>query len=526
MYGIPDFVRIIKGDDQNYATQRNGNRFLLDDICVTIDENEALDITVEAKTSAIRFVCLRYNRTWEKGTLFYGDEFERSYGKLCWGTMNPERIFTWYFVASSPDKMEAFGAKTAPDSIVFFTADAEGVSVWLDVRSGGTAVELCGRALKAASLVFMGKSGGRGDVFGFMHLFCRKMCSDPIFPEKPVYGSNNWYYAYGDSSEKQILEDSKILARLTKGLENRPFMVIDDCWQQLARTGSAMGRPITCGNELFPDMKGLADKIRAMDLRPGIWFRPLKSSEMFLDRALFSPVNPEALDPSKDEVLELIAEDTRRLTGEWGYELIKFDFAVRDTLNTYVNTARNLLSLDERTFSDIHRTSAEIIKKFYDTIYKNAGNALIIGCNVSGHLAAGKIHMHRSGDDTSGEHYDRSVVFGVNALAFRLHQHKAFFDVDADCVCVTKAIPWEKNKDFIDAYARSSTPFFASIAPDALTPEIEETLAAAFKEASKQDKYFEPLDWFETTIPEEYLSDGKVVKYKWMQDFGKSYPYT
>ena len=58
--------------------------------------------------------------------------------------------------------------------------------------------------------------------------FCKKMCTDPIFPEFPVYGSNNWYYAYGDSSEEEILSDTDYILKLTEGVKNPPFMVIDD----------------------------------------------------------------------------------------------------------------------------------------------------------------------------------------------------------------------------------------------------------------------------------------------------------
>ncbi|MFR7899899.1 MAG: hypothetical protein ACLU6Y_08720 [Ruminococcus sp.] len=43
---------------------------------------------------------------------------------------------------------------------------------------------------------------------------------------------NNWYYAYGDSSEEEILSDTDYILKLTEGVKNPPFMVIDDCWQE------------------------------------------------------------------------------------------------------------------------------------------------------------------------------------------------------------------------------------------------------------------------------------------------------
>ena len=91
--------------------------------------------------------------------------------------------------------------------------------------------------------------------------FCKCMCTDPIFPDFPVYGSNNWYYAYGDSSEKEILQDTDYIVDITKGAENRPYMVIDDCWQEHHRLDEYNGGPWKKGNEKFPDMGALAKKL-------------------------------------------------------------------------------------------------------------------------------------------------------------------------------------------------------------------------------------------------------------------------
>ena len=82
------------------------------------------------------------------------------------------------------------------------------------------------------------------------------------FRRNPVYGSNNWYYAYGNSSEKEILQDTDYLLELTKGAENPPYMVIDDCWQEHHRLDEYNGGPWRNGNEKFPDMAGLAAKIK------------------------------------------------------------------------------------------------------------------------------------------------------------------------------------------------------------------------------------------------------------------------
>jgi len=51
-------------------------------------------------------------------------------------------------------------------------------------------------------------------------------------PAAPIYGGNNWYYAYGENcSAKAIERDAGVLADLAGGHANRPFQVIDDGWQ-------------------------------------------------------------------------------------------------------------------------------------------------------------------------------------------------------------------------------------------------------------------------------------------------------
>jgi alpha-galactosidase len=338
-------------------------------------------------------------------------------------------------------------------------------------------------------------------------------------PDAPVYGSNNWYYAYGNSSAEEILEDTVLLAELTEGIENRPFMVIDDCWQELALTKGAAGRPYERGNVRFPDMELLASKIKAANIRPGIWIRPLETNEMFLSKELRALRHRNALDPSVPEVLELIGEDIRRVTS-WGYELVKYDFATFDFYGDFYPEGKEVLKQKGWTLHNRSMTSAECIKALYKTLHDNANGAVLIGCNVIGHLAAGLIHLHRSGDDTSGNSFDRTVMMGVNTLAFRLPQHKAFFDIDADCVGITENIPWEYNKRFLDLLANSGTPLFISAKPSAMTQEMKKDLNAAFQKAALQKNQMEPLDWFETTLPEKYCVDGEIKQYKWIESSG------
>ena len=109
---------------------------------------------------------------------------------------------------------------------------------------------------------------------------------------------------------------------------------------------------------------------------------------------------------------------------------------------------------------------------------------------------------------------------GVNTLAFRLPQHNSFYGVDADCVGITEKIPWEKNRQWLELLARSSTPLFVSVKPDLLSEEQREELKDAFAVASLQEDEMIPVDWMETTTPSRYLVNGKEVRFKWYTEKG------
>ena len=98
---------------------------------------------------------------------------------------------------------------------------------------------------------------------------------------------------------------------------------------------------------------------------------------------------------------------------------------------------------------------------------------LILGCNTVGHLGAGLMHLQRTGDDTSGLMWERTLRFGVNTLAFRMPQHRAFFDIDADCIGISGRIDWQYNRQWGELLAGSGTSLFYSLKPDTLPPEQE-----------------------------------------------------
>ena len=102
-----------------------------------------------------------------------------------------------------------------------------------------------------------------------------------------------------------------------------------------------------------------------------------------------------------------------------------------------------------------------------------------------------------------------------NTLAFRIPQQGVFFDVDADCVGLTNAVPWSLNRQWLDLLARSGTALFVSASADAIHPEQRAALRQAFAYAAVRQPPAEPVDWLQTDRPERWLLHGKVAQFDW-----------
>jgi alpha-galactosidase len=479
-----------------------------------------MPVEIMAPQQALLRVHLRWNNEVPEHWRFLGDHWERGYGDLEWRGLVPERVMPWYFLAHDGTATHGYGVETGPGSMCFWRVDGEGISLWLDVRCGGRGVCLGSRTLKAAAILYR---EGQADEspFAAARAFCRQMCPNPLMPKQPVYGGNDWYYAYGNNSYETIVRDAATIRELAPQTDNHPVMVIDDGWQICNRPVN--GGPWHSGNRRFPAMYGLAAQMKSMQVRPGIWFRPLVTSEKVPDWWRFPAHRPtiewgdRALDPSASEVLSLVSEDVRRLVA-WGYEVIKHDFSTYDIFGRWGFAMGHEITDSNWSFADRSRTSAQIIRQLYVTLRDAAGEAILIGCNVIGHLAAGLVELQRTGDDTSGREWERTRKMGINTLAFRMAQHETFFAGDADCVGLTNEVPWHLNRQWLDLLARSGTPLFVSAAPDALGTEQKAALRDAFALAARPQPAGEPLDWMNSTCPRRWRFGRETMTYRWHEE--------
>lgn len=513
--GVPDNITI---EIENDTAIKNAKNRIVDYGRTKVEFTESdgyVDVFITS-SDELKSVKLRWAYQFSRGARFLADAWERGYGDFEWRGMSKSRFMPWYFLAAVSGETWCFGVRVRPSAMCYWQADAQGISLHLDVRCGGRGVLLENRTLHAARILCSRQAAGTA--LEAARNFCRLMCPDPVFPAFPVYGSNNWYYAYGDSSEKEILEDAKYILGLADGCKNPPFMVIDDGWQEHHRQEEYNGGPWTKGNEKFPDMERLACRLKEMGVRPGIWARLLLNEDQSVLEA-GRLVHNRCLDPSNPEIREYIRKDVQRICG-WGYTLIKHDFSTYDLFGKWGFEMKPLVTEDGWSFYDRHKTSAEIVKQFYRTVAEAAGEygALVLGCNTIGHLGAGLMHLSRVGDDTSGLCWEQTRRMGINSLAFRLAQHGTFFHIDADCVGITGDIPWEMNRQWAEALALSGTPLFVSPKPGILDEKEYEELHQIMQTASEQKKHMVPLDWEDTDCPGIWGGDGTAVSYKWYED--------
>jgi len=482
------------------------------------DTNET-EIVVSAPDCGFQRIRLRWRAPMSPDWTYMGDAFERGYGTFAWHHQRPEIPMPWYFFYASDRGLGGLGVACGAGSFALWRVDDRGIQLELDCRSGGVGVRAGARQLNLATIRWRDAVDGEGDLAAAT-AFCRLLGPEtPRLPAEPVYGGNNWYYAYGRSTHDKILGDAARVASWSSAA-NRPWMVIDDCWQP-GRSQTYTGGPWHSGNRHFPDMPGLAAGIRNAGAKPGIWYRPLLTDGFIPDNWRIRAERPKAwtdqrafLDPTVPEVQQLLYDDMQRLVG-WGYDLVKHDFSTYDLLGYWGNGYAGPWIEDGWTLHDRSRTNAEVVKDLYDLLREAAGDALLIGCNTIGHLAAGTHEIQRTGDDTSGTNWDQTRRMGVNTLAFRMAQHDTFFAVDADCVGLTRQVPWALNRQWLDVLARSGTPLFVSAEPEAVGPEQAAALKEAFAMAAQPRAVADPLDWRTTTCPSHWATADGEMTYDW-----------
>jgi alpha-galactosidase len=515
----PDVVDAFNGLNEPVHLDRSGERWEGKGIAVRTEVQAAgLHVRISAPQSRPTHVHLRWEVVVPADVLVLGDHWERSYGDLHWSGLVPERVLPWYFLTRQAETLHGYGVKTGCGALCFWQVDPKGVSLWLNVCNGGSGVELGERELLAATVVSRRGQGGE-EATRAARAFCATMCDRSRQAPRVVYGSNDWYYAYGRNTAEQIERDADLMASLAPAKGERPFTIIDDGWQN---------------RKAFPDVAALARAIRQRGVRPGLWIRPLQAPSdadagLLLPRARFRANRRASLayDPTIPEALDIVLGKVREAV-RWSYELVKHDYSTYELFGQWGFEMKAQPSVGDWAFHDRSRTNAEVVRDLYTAIRQAAGDrTILIGCNTIGHLAAGLFEIQRTGDDTSGTRWERTRRMGVNTLAYRLPQHRTFFLLDADCVPITAATPWANNRQWLDLLARSGTVLLVSPEPGAVGGEQRQAMREAFQVVMSAGDDIRPVDWQTTTPSHWEMGSGTGLvrrDYNWYERAG-AWPY-
>ncbi|HVY74790.1 MAG TPA: hypothetical protein VG890_08180 [Puia sp.] len=517
----PDEVAVLSSGKWLSLT-RSRDQWRFENIVVTLKDHEGKTL-VQAQAPAIELekIRLTWKRSFAPAANYLGDHWERSYGDLAWQTASDTRKFPWYLLINDGAGTYAFGVKTGASSIAYWQTAPDQLELFLDTHSGGNGVLLGDRTLNAAEIITTRSLPGEIP-FQTDARFCKMMCDRPRLPKQPVYGINDWYFAYGNNSKELILKTTALISELVTNGSNRPFSVIDMGWAVTGIKGSATysGDDFTRSNDKFGDMTSVTAEIKKLGMRPGLWTRPLLANGNDPESILI-PVRKDQtnlseryLDPTLPQNLERISK-TIRLYREWGFEMVKHDFTSYDFFGRWGFEMTDALTATGWHFNDQSRTNAELLLDLYRHIREAAGPMYLIGCNTMSHLSAGIFELNRIGDDTSGKEWARTVKMGVNTLGFRLPQHQHFYAADGDCVGLTTQIPWEQNKQWLQLLSESGAPLFVSAQPEALGNEQKEAVRKSFALASKPQPTGEPLDWMTNARPVEWKLNGRTVHFSW-----------
>jgi alpha-galactosidase len=521
---MPVQVTAIVNDQRQMLAKKSSKAWAHQDLLVELDERtDSIAVTVQAPHSGIDAVNLIWDIRFADSALILNDHWERTYGDVSWHAVKQGEMLPWYFMVHTGSSIMGFGVKTGAHAFCSWQISPDRLMLTLDTRNGGSGVHLGERILAGAEITTIVGAADESP-WQTCRRFAAAMCEKSRIPEQPVYGINDWYFAYGNNSKALILEHTELMAPLADGLANRPFSVIDAGWfkyHPLFPNNDCWGDDMSTPNEKFGDMAMLANDLRSLAMRPGIWTRPLCGSHAD-PPSLMLPLIPEreankpVLDPTIPENMARI-KNCFNIYNQWTYELVKFDFTSFDLFGRWGFEMLNHGSMSSAGwhFNDRSRTNAEIVLDLYGAIREAAGNTLIIGCNTFSHLSAGLFELNRIGDDTSGLEWDRTRRMGVNTLAFRSFHHGIFYAADADCVALTQNVEWQKTRQWLELVAQSGTPLFISAQSAATGSEQKAVLKECFQTVAEKQAVAEPLDWLEQPCPQVWKLNGTVKQFNW-----------
>ena len=493
-------------------------------------ENGVGKLTVYPSGSPVKFLKLRFRGELNFVDKVYGDQWERSglQAFVEWRSVMAHRVLPWFTYLMGDNTTACYGVKVQPNAMCFWQVDTHGITLFVNLCCGNEGTDLQEPIIACEVVELIGKKGD--DPYGVAREFSKLMCDKTVKPKQPIFGVLDWYWAYGDTSEKLILEETDYLMKMCEGTKHKPFVIIDDGWQKSRSPLSSnyinadyIGGPWDGSNEKYPDFDKLPKKINEKGAKAGVWFRSLQTTgDIPSDAILTENDGVIIMDPSHPFTLNRVYEDAKRFS-DWGFELLKHDFSTIDGTGIHNLSSENqsvTMVKPHIKFYDKTKTTATIFKNLYKAIQSGFGDKDVMGCNTFSHLTAGIHSINRVGNDNSGMAYEWTRRDGINSV-LRLPTNNIFYVVDPDVATFTEKTPVKVNLKFLEMCAVTGMATLASAIPNILSEDELKEINRIYKIADQGGLDYKIVNFDKNANPEEFISpdDKDYIRFDWDEPY-------
>ena len=338
-------------------------------------------------------------------------------------------------------------------------------------------------------------------------------------PQPTVYCT--WYHA-GASNERDILKNAEFAK---EHLAPFGFSVIqiDDKWQAGEKLEGPLKNFTTHRSDgPYPSgMRPTAEKLKTLDLTPGIWFMPFAGTwndPFFADKQdLFARKDGKpyvvrwggtCFDMTNPKTREYVHSLVRRIARDWGYRYFKLDglWTGMATGMCYVNTGFKEDDLGSTVLHDPRKTHVEAYRDGLRLVREAAGDdVFLLGCNVAQNMRTlggsfGLLDAMRIGPD-NGRRWSQMCrgPFSGSNLYFL---HGRVWYNDPDPIYVRGSVPMEHARALTSWVALTGQLNASSLDYATLSPERLDLLRRSMPAHKLRPR---PVDLFEERIPRIWL---------------------
>lgn len=244
----------------------------------------------------------------------------------------------------------------------------------------------------------------------------------------PKTGWCSWYFFYEHITEQDIVNQLKVIKEYALPLES---ILIDMGWEERLGTWYA-------NHKFKHGMRWIADQIKSYDMKPGLWLSPfwveqrslvhLHHPDWLLKDTQGVPVifhchvDGYVIDTSIPEACQWITNTFKRVTEEWGFQLVKVDFL-------------RAVALYENAVFTHPMTRANALRLGMEAIRRGIGeDTTLIACGGQYGPTLGIADINRTSNDIRPTWSSVRDTFKKNMLRYWMNDN--WWMNDPDCLII------------------------------------------------------------------------------------------